>query len=128
MPPNAHNLVTPFDGTHYLHTSGNMVWMLFFDSIENPRWTDLQFSATSVEDISKPKKPEDDNTPPGGGNGPYTDSSHRIGPAALPRTSALSAGFVKAYMPSAAQMQSLSSYMLTDMYGSEYWTPSLDQE
>lgn len=116
MPPNAHNLVTPFDGPHYLHTSGNMVWQLFYDSIENPRWTDLQFSSTSVEDISKPKTPEDDNTPPGGGKGPYTDTSHRIGPAALPRTSALSAGFVKAYMPSAAQMQALSTYMLTDNF------------
>ena len=50
------------------------------------------------------------------GNGPYKDTSTRIGPAALPRTSALSAGFVKAYMPSAAQMQALSAYMLTDSF------------
>lgn len=117
MPANAHNLVgNSFKGPHYVHTGNNGMWMLFANTTEDVRWTTLQFEGTPIEDVTKPKKPEDDNTPPGGGNGPYTDSSHRIGPAALPKTSALSAGFVKAYMPSAAQMQALSSYMLTDSF------------
>lgn len=116
MPNKAHNLVgNSFKGPHYLHT-GTAIWMLFANNTEDVRWTTLEFEGTPIEDVTKPKTPEDDNTPPGGGNGPYKDTSTRIGPAALPRTSALSAGFVKAYMPSAAQMQALSAYMLTDSF------------
>lgn len=111
IPPNAHNL--PASGYHLLRGMIS-TWELAHGAV--PGFEGVQFNGTPPEDIGGPKKPDDDNTPPGGGNGPYRDTSSRIGPPALPRTSALSAGFVKAYMPSATQMQALSSYMLTDNF------------
>jgi len=115
IPPNAHNTPAANQPRAFHLLNGSLAtWELEHGNM--PGFGGLQFNGAPVEDIDPTKKPDDDNTPPGGGNGPYRDTSSRIGPAALPRTSALSAGFVKAYMPSATQIQSLSSYMLTDNF------------
>lgn len=110
IPPNAHNLGVGFHGYHLLK-SVLADWFLMLDTYEG-----LTFEGTPPEELNPTKTPETDNTPPGGGKGPYNDTSTRIGPAKLPTTSALSAGFVKAYLPTAANLQALSSYMLTDSF------------
>lgn len=113
IPHNAHN--TPADNTprpFHLLSQTVATWELAHGA--QPGFGGLMFNGVPAEDIDPTKTPDNDNTPPGGGNGPYKDTSVRIGPAKLPATSALAAGFVKAYMPSPAQMQALSSYMLTD--------------
>ena len=112
IPPNAWNI----PGARGFHLLEGIIatWELAHGAMDG--YEGLQFNGTPPEDIVGPKKADDDNTPPGGGNGPYRDTSSRIGTPALPRTSALSAGFVKAYMPSTSQMQALSAYMLTDNF------------
>ena len=110
IPPNAHNLGVAFDGFHSLATV-IYAWYLYGGAYEG-----LTFDGAPPEDMDPNRTPETDNNKPDGGKGPYNDTSTRIGPAKLPTTSALSAGFVKAYLPSAGNLQALSSYMLTDSF------------
>ena len=108
IPANAHNLLVGARGYHLINGIIGS-WYL-------PSYEGLSFEGTPPDELDPKKTPDNDNTGPDGGKGPYTDTSTRIGPAKLPTTSALSAGFVKAYQPSASALQALSSYMLTDSF------------
>lgn len=65
---------------------------------------------------------EGGSSEPGGGNGPFTDTSDPIVFPSLPALSALDTGFVTVYIPSLAQLLSLAQYLWTaDVATLDFW-------
>lgn len=95
--------------SHRIYNLNSQVW----DLAEFPG---LQFNGVDPEDLPAPDKDADTdtNSPSGPPKGPYKDRSDRISGPGLPQTSALSAGFIKAYVLTSAQASALSNYMLSD--------------
>lgn len=58
----------------------------------------------------------DDETDPEGGDGDFENAEVTVDPPALPSLSAVTSGFIAAYMPTFAQLQSLGDYLWSDLF------------
>lgn len=77
---------------------------------------DITETTISTDPFSPGGTTGDDETDPEGGDGTFENEEVTVDPPALPSLSAITSGFIAAYMPSFSQLQSLGDYLWSDLF------------
>lgn len=98
----------------------------YFSQNYTPTESNISLGNLLIE-ISEPYDPNNDpyanggTTDSGGGTGDFDGSSDAIDIPDLPSASATDAGFITLFNPTLSQMQSLASYMWSDLFDLDAW-------
>lgn len=79
-------------------------------------WASSLFEEEEEDPFSPGGTTGDDESESEGGDGNFENAEVTVDPPALPSLSAITSGFIAAYMPTFAQLQSLGDYLWSDLF------------